>query len=28
VKGAAEGAVNVGEKIFSKFGRTGEDRQS
>jgi Zn-dependent protease with chaperone function len=28
VKGAAEGAVNVGEKIFSKFGRTGEDRKS
>jgi hypothetical protein len=28
VKGAAEGAVNVGEKIFSKFGRSGDDRQS
>jgi hypothetical protein len=26
VKGAAEGAVNVGEKIFSRFGRPGDDR--
>jgi Zn-dependent protease with chaperone function len=26
VKGAAEGAVNVGEKIFSRFGRGGDDQ--